>query len=110
MLNPKRLKVYSITCVVDCSDGTSQRVGNGNINPTKCGADYRERTDDPDRDEESNQTIFNDSRARFVCDETHQDIFHCTSSPFILLLALLQRQRTSYFREIGLGLPRNVNL
>ena len=35
--------------------------------------------------------------------------FIATSSPYILLTLLLQHRRMLYSREIGLGLPRNLN-
>jgi hypothetical protein len=49
---------------------------NLSIDPTKGDADYSKRANDPDRDKESYEAIFNDGRAEFVTDETDQNGFH----------------------------------
>jgi hypothetical protein len=74
------------------SDSSGERGADGKIDPNKGSAIDGERTNDSDRNKESNQAIFNDDGTEFVSDETCQHSFHRTSSPCVPLGYALQHK------------------
>ena len=59
-------------------DSASKSNANLSVDRAKGDADCGKRANDPDRDEESYEAIFNDGRALFVTDEADQNGFHRT--------------------------------